>query len=203
MLTSWFRWVFTIALVIVACDTEDSRLVLGESVESTGTPKKNLSGPMTDVYKFTDDKGVVHYVDNMDKVPPKYRKKARHPTGGTVSIVPSTSIDEVLLKHGITAEQFEQYTKKLPGKKSGGKKSGSHKNVIIYTTSWCPACTRARKYLNSRGVSFVEKDVGNSKSNLQEMLQKSGGARGVPVIDIHGKVIRGFNPRAVASALEQ
>ena len=61
----------------------------------------------------------------------------------------------------------------------------------------CPACTRARKYLNSRGVSFTEKDVENSKSNLTEMLAKSGGARGVPVIDIHGKVLRGFNQAAV------
>lgn len=198
MLTGWFRWVFPVALVIVACDTEDSRFGLGEGVESTGAPEKTLSGPMTGVYKFTDDKGVIHYVDNIGKVPPKYRKKARHPTGGAVSIVPNSSIDEVLLKHGITAEQFRQYTEK-----HGTKKRSRHKKVVLYTTSWCPACTRARKYFNSRGVSFVEKDVERSKSNLEEMLRKSGGARGVPVIDIHGKVLRGFSQKAVERTLAQ
>jgi glutaredoxin-like YruB-family protein len=147
---------------------------------------------MTGVYKFTDNKGVVHYVDSIEKVPKKYRKRARHPTGGAVSIVPSTSIDEILYKHGITEEQFRRYTGKKPS-----TKRGSHKKVIIYTTSWCPACTRARKYLDSRGVSYTEKDVEHNKSNLTEMLQKSGGARGVPVIDIHGKIMRGFSQAAI------
>ena len=182
-------WMFTIALVVAACDAKDTS---SGSIEPNEHSDRMLSGPMTGVYKYTDNQGVIHYVDDIAKVPKKYRKRARHPTGGAVSIVPSTSIDEILHKHGITDEQFRQYTGKQPS-----MKRGSHKKVIIYTTSWCPACTRARKYLDSRGVSYTEKDVERSKSDLQEMLQKSGGARGVPVIDIHGKVIQGFSQAAV------
>jgi glutaredoxin-like YruB-family protein len=180
---------FAIALVVAACDAKEKS---SGSAEPATASDRTLSGPMTGVYKYTDKRGVVHYVDDIAKVPGKYRKKVSHPTGGAVSIVPSTSIEDILHKHGITEEQFRRYTKQLPG-----KKGGSHKKVILYTTSWCPACTRARKYLNSRGVSFTEKDVESSKSNLTEMLQKSGGARGVPVIDIHGKVLRGFNQTAI------
>jgi glutaredoxin-like YruB-family protein len=183
------RWIMAVVVVFAACDAKE------KSSGSTGpatASDRMLSGPMTGVYKFTDDKGVVHYVDSIEKVPLKYRKKARNPTGGAVSIVPSTSIEDILHKHGITEEQFRRYSRKLPA-----KKGGSHKKVILYTTSWCPACTRARKYLNSRGVSFTEKDVEKSKSNLTEMLSKSGGARGVPVIDVHGKVLRGFNQAAI------
>ena len=191
MQTAWIRWIFLIALVAAACDVKK----VGEQGSAS---EVNLSGPMTGVYKYTDNKGVVHYVDDINKVPPKYREKATHPTGGAVSIVPSSSIDEVLLKHGITEKQFRRYLRKEPGKKSGG---GSHGDVIIYTTSWCPACTRARKYLSGKGVSFTEKDVERSKGDLQEMLKKSGGARGVPVIDIHGKILRGFNSRAIDKAL--
>lgn len=182
-----------VALVFAGCDAKE------EPSGPAGPPTasdRTLSGPMIGVYKFTDNKGVVHYVDSIEKVPKKYRKRARHPTGGSVSIVPSTSIDEILYKHGITEEQFRRYAKGQPL-----TERGSHKKVIIYTTSWCPACTRARKYLKSRGVSYTEKDVESSKSALTEMLRKSGGARGVPVIDIHGTVLRGFNQNAVDRAL--
>jgi glutaredoxin-like YruB-family protein len=183
------RVLLAIALVVAACDAKEKPEV---SPQPATAADRTLSGPMTGVYKFTDNKGVVHYVDNIAKVPKKYRKRARHPTGGAVSIVPTTSIDEILYKHGITEEQFRQYTKGQPL-----TKRGSHKKVIIYTTSWCPACTRARKYLDSRGISYTNKDVESSKSNLTEMLKKSGGARGVPVIDIHGKIIRGFSQAAI------
>jgi glutaredoxin 3 len=189
MLSRWILWIMSVCAVVAACDAREKPGASGEPVVASD---RTLSGPMTGVYKYTDDRGVVNYVDDIAKVPKKYRKRARHPTGGAVSIVPSTSIDEILYKHGITEEQLHRYSGKQPAAKRGG-----HQEVIIYTTSWCPACTRARKYLKSRGVAFTEKDVEHNKSHLTEMLGKSGGARGVPVIDIHGKVMRGFNPVAI------
>lgn len=185
-------------LVIVlgaACDAKEKS---STSAEPAAASDRTLSGPMTGIYKYTDDHGVVNYVDDIAKVPKKYRKKVSHPTGGAVSIVPSTSIDEILHKHGITEEQFRRYARKQPS-----TRRGSHKEVIIYTTSWCPACTRARKYLDSRGVAYTNKDVEHDKSNLTEMLSKSGGARGVPVIDVHGKILRGFNQAAIEAELRK
>ena len=125
-------WMFTIALVVAACDAKDTS---SGSIEPNEHSDRMLSGPMTGVYKYTDNQGVIHYVDNINKVPKKYRKRARHPTGGAVSIVPSSSIDEVLLKHGITAEQFRRYTKKPPGKKlsSHKKKRKEMKNLLRKT----------------------------------------------------------------------
>jgi glutaredoxin-like YruB-family protein len=170
----------------------------GESEEELpSVSEKMLSGPMLGVYKYTDNRGVIHYVDSIRKVPRKYRKKAHHPTGGAVTILPSSSIDDLVEKHGLDPKSFQSGSKK-----SGSKKGQQHGKVVLYTTQWCPACKRARAYLRQRGVAFVERDVERNRSNLEEMLRKSGGARGVPVIDVRGTVMRGFNSHALDQALK-
>ncbi|HLO04772.1 MAG TPA: glutaredoxin family protein [Symbiobacteriaceae bacterium] len=50
-----------------------------------------------------------------------------------------------------------------------------------------------KEYLNQNGVEFDAKDVVENPENLQEMLEKTGGLRGVPVILVGNDVIRGFN----------
>jgi glutaredoxin 3 len=55
--------------------------------------------------------------------------------------------------------------------------------VIMYTTSWCPYCARARKLLTSKGVSFAEVDVEAMPGKRAEMQSRSG-RRSVPQIFI-------------------
>jgi glutaredoxin len=50
-----------------------------------------------------------------------------------------------------------------------------------------------KEYLHQNGVEFDAKDVTVDPANLQEMLEKTGGLRGVPVILVDNDVIRGFN----------
>jgi glutaredoxin len=165
--------------------------------EKTGSDR-TLSGPMSGVFKFTDEQGVVHYVDDMEKVPPKYRDKARHPTGGHVSVVESTPIDDVLLRYRINAETYAR-----KNKKRRPRQKRRHDKVYLYTTSWCSVCDKARRYLRHRKVDFIEKDVEHSKNNLIEMLEKSRGKKGVPVIDIYGSVMRGFCRINIDRALDR
>jgi glutaredoxin len=50
-----------------------------------------------------------------------------------------------------------------------------------------------KEYLHQNGVEFDAKDVATNPEHLQEMLIKTGGLRGVPVIVVENDVIRGFN----------
>jgi len=75
--------------------------------------------------------------------------------------------------------------------------------VIMYTTSWCGYCKKAREYLGSLGASAAEYDIDRQPEKREEMLKKSNGARGVPVIDVEGIIIRGYNPGAIKAAIEQ
>ena len=66
------------------------------------------------------------------------------------------------------------------------------KNVIVYSTPTCPWCTKAKSYLKSNNIEFVEKDVAQDQEAAVEMVEKSG-QRGVPVLDIDGDIIIGFD----------
>jgi len=74
--------------------------------------------------------------------------------------------------------------------------------TIMYMTSWCPYCVKARNYLRSLDVNLVEYNIERDKSKREEMLSKSGGSTGVPLIDVEGIIIRGYNPDALKAAIE-
>lgn len=76
-------------------------------------------------------------------------------------------------------------------------------NVIMYMTSWCGYCKKAREYIQSLKVNLIEYDIEKDKSKREEMLRKSGGSSGVPLIDIEGIIIRGYSPSAIKGALER
>jgi len=64
--------------------------------------------------------------------------------------------------------------------------------VTIYTTTWCGFCQMAKKYMSQIGVQYEEKDVERDPAAATEAVQKSG-QMGVPVIDVNGTIIVGFD----------
>lgn len=79
--------------------------------------------------------------------------------------------------------------------------------VIIYGASWCGPCHQAADYLTKRGVRFIQKDIEADSGAAREMQAKlaSAGMHGgsIPVIDVRGKLMVGFDARAVDRALGQ
>ena len=74
------------------------------------------------------------------------------------------------------------------------------KNVTVYSTPTCPYCIRAKQYLTDNKIAFTNYDVGSDQAKAQEMIKKSG-QMGVPVIDIDGTIIVGFDREKIASSL--
>ncbi|MDA7564649.1 glutaredoxin 3 [Pelagibacteraceae bacterium] len=62
-------------------------------------------------------------------------------------------------------------------------------NIDIYTTPYCPFCTRAKKLLANKKVEFNEIDLSENPDKFEEMLSKSNGARTVPQIFVNGEHI--------------
>ncbi|VVB81670.1 putative Thioredoxin [uncultured archaeon] len=73
--------------------------------------------------------------------------------------------------------------------------------VIVYSTPSCPYCTAAKEFLTENKIDFEVIDVSKDQSKAQEMIEKSG-QMGVPVIDINGTIIVGFDKEAVKKALK-
>jgi glutaredoxin 3 len=68
--------------------------------------------------------------------------------------------------------------------------------VELYTTLWCPFCTRARSLLQRKGVAFTEIDLGEHPERRAEMIRRAGGRRTVPQIFIDGEHIGGSDELA-------
>lgn len=64
--------------------------------------------------------------------------------------------------------------------------------VRVYSTSTCPYCKMAKTFLDEQGVPYDDLDVAADAAARDEMVKKSG-QMGVPVIDVDGEVIIGFD----------
>ena len=73
--------------------------------------------------------------------------------------------------------------------------------IIVYSTQQCPWCHVAKNFFKEHGIEFQDMDVGKDRKAAQEMVEKSG-QMGVPVIDINGSIIIGFNEAKIRQLLK-
>lgn len=64
--------------------------------------------------------------------------------------------------------------------------------VIVFSTPTCSFCNQAKRYFREKGIRFKDVDVSRDPVAARDMVRRSG-QQGVPVIDIGGKVIVGFD----------
>lgn len=75
------------------------------------------------------------------------------------------------------------------------------KSVKVYSTPTCPFCHKVKDFLKSNNVAYEDIDVSSDQEKVKEMVDKSG-QMGVPVIDIEGEIIVGFDKDKISKALE-
>mgnify|MGYP001609713067 CR=1 FL=1 len=75
------------------------------------------------------------------------------------------------------------------------------KLVKIYTTKTCPYCHQAKEFFKANNIKYQEVDVGSDRKAAEDMIHKSG-QMGVPVIDVDGTIIVGYNREALKKALK-
>jgi glutaredoxin len=212
---SFVRFLVVLLLLVAGCRREIPNAVIVPPPDVTDS-SQGLR------FTYLDEKGDFHTVDTVAEVPPGSRDVVRvadpnkedppdqifladlrnlGPNGKYV--VRSTTRDELdkiaeqrRAKHGtVLADQ-------PPGAPSA---ADTGPDVIIYGASWCGPCHQAAAYLKSRGVRFVEKDIEKDRGAAREMqakLTKAGKAGGsIPVLDVKGRVLVGFDPGSVDRAL--
>lgn len=74
------------------------------------------------------------------------------------------------------------------------------KKITVYSTPTCPYCIRAKKFLMENNIEFEDIDVSTDQEKTREIIEKTG-QMGVPIIDIDGEIIVGFDKEAITKAL--
>jgi glutaredoxin len=134
----------------------------------------------------------------------------------SVRVVASNEFEDIAVtrraKHGIVLAPRVAGSAPAPSSTGGGggpapSDVAGRPAVIIYGASWCGPCHQAAAYLKKRGVPFIEHDIEQDSSAAREMQSKlaKAGARGgsIPVLDVRGKILIGFDANAVDQALGQ
>ncbi|MFI8397267.1 NrdH-redoxin [Pseudomonas sp. Choline-02u-1] len=73
-------------------------------------------------------------------------------------------------------------------------------NVVLYATDWCGYCKQTTRFLDSKGIPFKEFDI--EKDAAARKAYEALGGRGIPLIDVNGTLIRGFDPDEILAALK-
>lgn len=76
------------------------------------------------------------------------------------------------------------------------------KQVTIYSTPSCHFCHMAKDYFKDNNISYTEFNVAEDAEKRSEMMEKTG-QMGVPVIDIGGEIVIGFNEAKIKELLEK
>lgn len=74
------------------------------------------------------------------------------------------------------------------------------RQIKIYSTPTCPYCKMAKAFLKENDIQFTDINVADDEAAAKEMVDKSG-QMGVPVIDIEGQIIVGFDKNKLKNAL--
>lgn len=76
--------------------------------------------------------------------------------------------------------------------------------ITIYSTTWCAFCKTEKQYLDKKGIAYIEKDIEADKAAYEELMAKNGGSfQGVPVTDIAGSLVLGFDRAKIDSLIEE
>lgn len=136
-----------------------------------------------EMYQYVDDQGALHFVESLDEVPKKHRRKAKVAgEGGNVSYTEPNQ-----------PTQAPREKKKSPRV----ERARFNGTVDIYMTSWCPACKTALAYVRQNGIAYSAYDI--EKDHEANRRFEGYNGKGVPLIVVGDKTMRGFN----AGMLEQ
>jgi len=72
--------------------------------------------------------------------------------------------------------------------------------VKVYSTPNCPYCTMTKEFLKEKNIPFKDVNIAEDQEQAREMIEKSG-QQGVPVTDIDGQIIIGFDKEELKKAL--
>ena len=74
--------------------------------------------------------------------------------------------------------------------------------VVVYTTSWCPVCRRAKAWLRSNGIAYEERDI-EASSEYARKIRLLNPRASIPTFDVDGDVAIGFSEGQLTAMLER
>jgi glutaredoxin 3 len=135
-------------------------------------------------YQFIDGKGRVRFVERMLDVPAQWRGRVGFVEMDTAPpLSPAMAESTRDRRYAAVADQY---------RKAPPRGRAMPAQIVLYSADWCGWCQKAKLHLDRQGVNYQVRDI-DQPQNLQELVSKTG-QKGIPVLDVGGKVVTGFSP---------
>jgi glutaredoxin-like YruB-family protein len=151
-------------------------------------PAEAGSGTTRVYYRYVDASGAIRFVESAEQVPAAQRPGSRLEWQAPArAAAPAPSARERL--DGLRRALAERGT--AAGEPAAAR-GAPRAEVVVYTTSWCPWCRKALAHLDRHGVAYENRDIERDREALDELRRKTG-SHAVPVLEIDGELVRGFD----------
>jgi glutaredoxin len=141
-----------------------------------------------ELYRWKDENGRIHYSD--ERPPSQVKVEIMNfqvkSYEGPAEIVKYKKLSNTINK------ELNNTTNNEPGKVSS--------EILMYSAEWCGVCTRAKNFMNDRGIAYTNLDVDKNKKARREFKKLKG--TGVPVILVGSQRMNGFNPDKLMSMID-
>jgi glutaredoxin len=181
-------WLITgVAAGPIGCDATSSvsPTTAGETTGASGTQAERPAdsdvasvGPEGETriyYQFIDEQQQVRFVERLEDVPATWRDR--------VGFV------ELASPPPLTPADARWASRPDPG--TLVQRGGAPRAVVLYYADWCGYCRQAKRHLNERGVAYDLRDV-DVPAAKAELVARTGG-KGIPVLDVDGRILRGYS----------
>ena len=181
-------------------DALDSVLSGSRSSDLADAPEAPDDAPVPHTtYRYFDGSGSLHFVDALEKVPEPYRASAK-PMGG--SELPQLTRADKTKVHRPSGygTSIRKIPRSGPSSAAPAARARGASEVVLYSTSWCGWCRKTMAWLDQRGIEYENRDIEKNDAWRDELIEKTG-KTSIPMVEIDGEVIQGFNPDRMGELL--
>ena len=164
---------------------DEAEAKLAEAVGAADASETEGARAPTGFYRYTDDSGSMHFVASLAEVPKQLRERAEPVTRDRVQRAPASAKPAPRATRGARAEPV----------------LARNRDVIVYTTSWCGWCRKTLAFLDQNGVDYENRDI-EADDAWREELEEKTGSTSIPMVEIDGEIVRGYNPARMQQLLE-
>jgi glutaredoxin-like YruB-family protein len=166
---------------------EEAEAALAEVQGATGDSAPEADREPAGFYRYIDESGSVRFVTSLAEVPRHLRDRAQPVTQNRVQRAPASA----------AAKPPPRATRKERAEPALAR----NREVVVYTTSWCGWCRKTLAFLDQNGIAYENRDIEADDTWRDELEEKTGGTS-IPVVEIDGQIIRGYDPARMRQLLE-
>ena len=135
-------------------------------------------------YQFVDARGRVVFVERLDDVPAQWRGRV-----GFVEMDSAPPLSPAMAEQTRDRRYAASAGKLRPSQRVAARMPS---RIVLYSADWCGWCKKAKRHLDDMGINYEIRDI-DIPANLDDLLAKTG-QKGIPVLDVGGRVVTGFSP---------